>query len=86
VATIRSVPLDRPLVVGGVPSEIGLRAVGRAVEVVRDGVALGTVRAADAEITGGRVLFGVFTERGVPQKGPYEVAFTNVRIWGLPER
>jgi predicted Ser/Thr protein kinase len=86
VATIRSFPLDRPLVVGGVPSAIGLRAVGRAVEVVRDGVALGTVRAADAEITGGRVLFGVFTERGVPQKGPYEVAFANVRIWGLPER
>jgi len=82
VTTIRSFPLDQPLVVGAGPSEIGLRAVGGIVEIERDGTPIGTVPLTDPEITGGRVLLGVYTEHGAPQTGPYQVAFSNVRIWG----
>jgi hypothetical protein len=83
VTTIRTFPLGRPLVVGAAATEIGLRAVGSELQLERDGAKLGTVPLTDPEISGGRVLLGVYTERGVPQTGPYEVAFSNVRIWGL---
>ena len=84
VSTIRSFPLDQPLIVGGEPARIGLRAVGGELELTRDGVSLGTVPLSDPEIVGGRVALGVYTDGGVPQIGPYEVAFSDVRIWGLP--
>ena len=79
VKTIRTFPMDQPLSDG----EIGLRAVGDTVEIARDGEVLGSAPLTDSEITGGKVLLGVSTEAGVPQHGPYEVAFSNVRIWGL---
>ncbi|MFI5898163.1 serine/threonine-protein kinase [Actinoplanes sp. NPDC051513] len=82
VATIRSFPLDQPLVVGGAPARIALRAVGNELQLERDGSAVGTVPLADPEIVGGRLMLGVYTDGGVPQTGPYEVAFSNVRIWG----
>ena len=84
VTTIRSFPLDQPLIVGGEPARLGLRAVGGELELTRDGVSLGMVPLNDPEITGGRVALGVYTDGGVPQIGPYEVAFSDVRIWGLP--
>ena len=83
VTTIRSFPLDQPLIVGGDPARIGLRAIGGELELTLDGVSLGTVPLSDPEIVGGRVALGVYTDGGVPQAGPYEVAFSNVRIWGL---
>jgi predicted Ser/Thr protein kinase len=83
VSTIRSFPLDQPLVVGGGPVRIGLRAVGGELELSRDGVSLGTVPLSDPEITGGHVALGIYTDGGVSQIGPYEVAFSDVRIWGL---
>jgi predicted Ser/Thr protein kinase len=83
VSTIRTFPLDRPLVVGAAATEIGLRAVGAELQLERDGSPVGTVALTDPEITGGRVLLGVYTERGAPQIGPYQVAFSDVRIWGL---
>ena len=83
VATIRSFPLDIGFAVGDPPSVIGLRAVGGTLIVERDGRPVGTVTLADPAIAGGKVLLGVYTERGVPQTGPYEVAFSNIKIWGL---
>jgi hypothetical protein len=84
VTTIRSFPLDQPLIVGGDAARIGLRAVGGELELTRDGTSLGTVPLSDPEIVGGRVALGVYTDGSVPQAGPYEVAFSDVRIWGLP--
>jgi predicted Ser/Thr protein kinase len=84
IHTIHTFPLDQPLPVGGGPSTIELRAVGDTVEINIDDVAVGTAALTDGEITDGRVILGVTTERGVPQDGPYEVAFSNMRIWGLP--
>ncbi|HEX5203061.1 MAG TPA: serine/threonine-protein kinase [Actinoplanes sp.] len=82
VTTIRSFPLDQPLVVGGAPARIALRAVGAELQLELDGSAVGTVPLTDPEITGGKLMLGVYTDGGVPQTGPYEVAFSNVRIWG----
>jgi predicted Ser/Thr protein kinase len=83
VSTIRSFPLDQPLVVGGPVARLGLTAAGNELRLTRDGDPLGTVQLTDPEITGGRVWLGVYTDGDVPPKGPYEVAFNNVRIWGL---
>jgi hypothetical protein len=29
------------------------------------------------------VLLGVYTERDVPEIGPYEVAYTDIKIWDV---
>ncbi|GIF01895.1 serine/threonine-protein kinase [Paractinoplanes rishiriensis] len=82
VTTIRTFPLDRPIAVDAEPTRIGLRAVGSEFELSVDGFGLGQVPLTDTGITDGRVLLGVYTERGVPQDGPYQVAFSDVQIWG----
>ena len=84
VTTIRSFPLDQPLIVGGEPARIGLRAAGAELTLTRDGVSLGTVPLTDPEIAGGHVALGVYTDGDAPPTGPYQVAFSHVRIWGLP--
>jgi predicted Ser/Thr protein kinase len=83
VSTIRSFPLDQPLIVGGAPARIGLRALGNHLELQRDGVSIGAMDLDDPEIIGGKVALGVYTDGGVPPIGPYQVAFSDVRIWGL---
>ncbi|GIF25309.1 hypothetical protein Ate02nite_80390 [Paractinoplanes tereljensis] len=83
VATIRTFPLDAPIEIGAAPTTIEVRAVGNQATVLRDGIEVGTVPLTDAEITGGRVLLGVYTERGAAENGPYDVAFSNVKVWGL---
>ena len=84
VSTIRSFPLDQALVVGGTPTRVTMTAVGAELRLELDGTALGTVSLADPEIVGGKVALGVYTDGDAPPVGPYEAAFTNVRIWGLP--
>ena len=52
--------------------------------MTRDGQPVGTVALTDAEITGGRVLLGIFTEpadKGHPP--PYAVAFDQVDVYDL---
>jgi eukaryotic-like serine/threonine-protein kinase len=83
VATIRTFPLDAPIAIGAAPTTIEVRAVGDQATVLRDGVPVGTVALTDPQITGGRVLLGVYTERGAAENGPYDVAFSNVKVWGL---
>ncbi|GIM88220.1 hypothetical protein Ato02nite_000130 [Paractinoplanes toevensis] len=83
VATIRTFPLDAPIAIGAAPTTIEVRAVGNQATVLRDGVEVGTVPLTDTQITGGRVLLGVYTERGAAEDGPYDVAFSNVKVWGL---
>ncbi|GAA2660176.1 serine/threonine protein kinase [Paractinoplanes durhamensis] len=86
VATTRTFPLDIPIGVNEAATTIEIQALDGQATVLRDGVQVGTVPLADPEITGGRVLLGVYTERGAPEEGPYDVAFSNVRIWGLGSR
>ncbi|BFU44115.1 serine/threonine protein kinase [Krasilnikovia sp. MM14-A1004] len=79
----KTFPLDAsPIVVGGPPTHVTVTIVGDTVEISRDGVALGTVPLQDRDvITDGRVVLGIFTEEGVPDGQPYEVAFRNVQIY-----
>jgi hypothetical protein len=86
ITTTRTFPLDSPLTVGGEPTTIQIRVVGTEATILRDGVEIGTVPLTDPGITGGRVLLGVYTERGAAETGPYEAAFSNVSIWGLNSR
>jgi hypothetical protein len=58
----RTFPLDTPVAIGGAPVRVTLNVAEDAVEVLRDGVSMGTVPLADPEITDGRVVLGIFTE------------------------
>jgi predicted Ser/Thr protein kinase len=78
----RTLPLDDPIKVGDPVTRIGLKLSGENVTVLRDGVPMGTVGLADAEITGSRVLLGVFTDRDAPKTGPFAVAFDHIDING----
>jgi predicted Ser/Thr protein kinase len=82
---IKTLPLaDAPVAIGGPPTRITLITRGGAVEVLRDGRPLGSVPLTDQEITGGRVLLGIFTEpAGDDHDPPYAVAFEQVDVYGL---
>jgi hypothetical protein len=83
-AVLRAFPQDDPVVIGGPATRITLRTHGDLLEVARDGQPVGSVPLTDEEITGGRVLLGIFTEpadQGHPP--PYSVAFDQVDVYGL---
>jgi predicted Ser/Thr protein kinase len=84
IEVLRTLPLDDAAISVGAPAtRITVSIVGEVLEVLRDGELLGTVSAQDKEIAGGRVVLGIFTERSAPLKGPYEVAFTDIKIWPI---
>ncbi|GAA0559577.1 hypothetical protein GCM10010172_48330 [Paractinoplanes ferrugineus] len=83
VTTTRTFPLDKPIAVNGRPTTIDVNAVGSQATIFRDGVSVGTVPLTDPLITSGKVVLGVYTERGATENGPYEAAFTDVKVWGL---
>ncbi len=81
---LKTVPLDDETIGINAPAtRITVSIVGGTLEVLRDGALVGTVLVQDKEITGGRVVLGIFTERSAPVKGPYAVAFTDVKIWPI---
>jgi predicted Ser/Thr protein kinase len=82
----RTFPLDDPVEVGGPPTKITLNVLDDTVEVLRDGVTVGTVPLTDADIGGGgRVVLGIFTEPAGPGHAPpYAVAFDHITITALP--
>jgi hypothetical protein len=87
VTTTRTFPLDRAIEVGSTtPTVISLHVTGRTLEISRDGEPVGVVTLADPDIGDGRVQLGISTEADAPPAGPYQVAFTDVRIWGLGPR
>ncbi|WP_250002661.1 serine/threonine-protein kinase [Actinoplanes sp. M2I2] len=82
VTVTRTLPLDNPIVAGGPPARIGLRVLGDMVSVSRDGVPLGDAPLGEAEISGNRVLLGVFLDRDTPGTGSAEVAFDHIEVRG----
>ena len=86
VQVFRTLPLDRPIPVGGAAVRIGLRASGDTLEVTCDGATVGTAPLTDAEITGNRLLLGVYTDRAAPATGEFAVAFDHIEVRGLPDR
>jgi hypothetical protein len=84
VVVYKTFPLDDdPIMLGALPTTISLKVSGSTVEIGRDGEPVGTVDLVDAEITGGNVVLGIYTERNAPEAGPYEVAFTDIKVWSL---
>ncbi|BCJ56321.1 hypothetical protein Asp14428_77960 [Actinoplanes sp. NBRC 14428] len=82
IEVLKTIPLDdRPIGVGAPPTTITMTVSGKTLEVLRDGELLGTVTIDDPDIRGGRVALGIYTEQYAPQVGPYEVAFTDIKIW-----
>ncbi|AGZ43694.1 serine/threonine protein kinase [Actinoplanes friuliensis] len=80
----KTFPLDdTPIGVGAPATRITVSVVGNVLEVLRDGELVGSVPVQDKEITSGKVVLGLFTERGAPQQGPYVVSFTNIKIWPI---
>ncbi|WP_433718782.1 serine/threonine protein kinase [Actinoplanes sp. CA-051413] len=80
----KTFPLDdRPIDVGAPATVITVSVVGETLEVLRDGELLGAVPVQDKDIRGGRVVLGIFTERSAPVKGPYQVAFNDIKIWPI---
>jgi serine/threonine protein kinase len=80
----KTFPLDDgPIGIGSPATVITLSIVDETLEVLRDGMLLGTVPVQDKEIRGGRVVLGIFTERSAPVQGPYAVAFNDIKIWPI---
>ncbi|MEU7906773.1 serine/threonine-protein kinase [Actinoplanes sp. NPDC049118] len=80
----KTFPLDDNAIGVGAPAiRITVSIVGETLEVLRDGELVGSVPVQDKDITGGRVVLGIYTERDAPLQGPYEVAFNDIRIWPI---
>jgi hypothetical protein len=81
---LKTFPLDDAAITVGAPAtRMTVSIVGDVLEVLRDGELVGAVPALDKDITGGRVVLGIFTERSAPVTGPYQVAFTDIKIWPI---
>jgi serine/threonine protein kinase len=84
IVVYKTMPLgDTPIGLAGVGTRIGLIAKGDRVEVYRDGVLVDTAPLTVPELQEGRVLLGVYNERDAPENGPYEVAYTDIKVWDL---
>jgi predicted Ser/Thr protein kinase len=84
VEVYKTFPLDGdPILLDAAPTTITLKISDSTVEIARDGTPVGSVGLTDPEITTGRVVLGIYTERNAPEQGPYEVAFTDVKVWSL---
>jgi serine/threonine protein kinase len=84
IDTLRTVPLgDAPIMPGSTQARIGLIARGESVEVFRDGVLAGVAPLLEKELQEGKVLLGLYNNFNAPKTGPYEVSFTDVKIWEL---
>ncbi|GAA3345968.1 hypothetical protein GCM10020358_55140 [Amorphoplanes nipponensis] len=80
----KTFPLDdRPIEVGAPATLITVSIVGETLEVLRDSELLGSVPVQDKDISGGRVVLGIYTERSAPVKGPYAVAFNDIKLWPI---
>ncbi|WP_433790398.1 serine/threonine protein kinase [Actinoplanes sp. CA-252034] len=84
IAVHKTIPLgDAPIALHGDGARIGLIAKGDKVEVYRDGALVDTAPLTRPELQEGRVLLGVYNERDAPDVGPYEVAYTDLKIWDV---
>jgi hypothetical protein len=84
IEVLKTFPLDDAAIGLGAPAtRITVSIVGEVLEVLRDGELVGTVPVQDKEITGGRVVLGIYTERSAPVQGPYAVAFNDVKVWPI---
>ncbi|WP_067501671.1 serine/threonine-protein kinase [Actinoplanes sp. TFC3] len=82
IEVLKTFPLDdTPIGVDGPPTRITVTVDGSTLEVLRDGELVGTVSVTDKDIRGGKVGLGIYNEQYTYATGPYEVAFTDIKIW-----
>ncbi|WP_328477024.1 serine/threonine protein kinase [Actinoplanes sp. NBC_00393] len=81
IPVLRTMPLGDDPIVLGEPTRIDLAVSGDRLEVSRDGVVVDEAALTVPELQAGKLLLGIHTERDSPQKGRYEVAFTDLRVW-----
>ncbi|XVV09520.1 serine/threonine protein kinase [Actinoplanes sp. CA-131856] len=84
VVVTRTLPLDKPIGVNGEPTRIGLKIAGGQVTITRDGAVVGSAPLTDPQITGARLLLGVYPDRDAPENGPFRVAFDHIAITSSP--
>ncbi|MEV4350320.1 serine/threonine-protein kinase [Actinoplanes sp. NPDC049596] len=84
VVVTRTLPLDKPITVNGEPTRIGLKVDDGQVTITRDGTVAGSAPLADRQITGARLLLGVYPDRDAPPSGPFRVAFDHIAISSSP--
>jgi hypothetical protein len=72
---------DSPIGLAPATARIGLITKADVVEVYRDGALVGTAPLTEKRLQEGRVLLGVYNARDMPDIGPYEVAYTDIKIW-----
>ncbi|GLW31525.1 serine/threonine protein kinase [Actinoplanes regularis] len=63
------------------PTRIRLKIHGNSVEVFQDGQPVGTLALTDSRLTVGRVVLGVCNDPSASGQGPYEVAFSDIKLW-----
>ncbi|MBB4744584.1 putative Ser/Thr protein kinase [Actinoplanes octamycinicus] len=80
VSTIRTFVLKEPLD-RGTAYRFRLGVTADTVTVSRDGTDLGSARLTEAGYGAGRMFLGVFNERTAPKTGPFQVSYSDVRIW-----
>ncbi|WP_239082462.1 serine/threonine protein kinase [Actinoplanes teichomyceticus] len=81
VTVLRTFVLPEPIALHAAPTRIRLEIAGERVTVSREGAQVGTADLTEPDLTSGQLFLGIFSERDAPVKGPYQVAFTDVRIW-----
>ncbi|GAA2523882.1 serine/threonine protein kinase [Winogradskya humida] len=82
IEVLKTFPLDdSPIGVGAPPTRITITVADDVLEVLRDGELVGEVEADDKAMRTGRVALGIYNEQYAPVQGPYEVAFSDIKIW-----
>ncbi|MEU4427553.1 serine/threonine-protein kinase [Actinoplanes sp. NPDC024001] len=84
ISVRHTMPLgNAPIALGAAPTRIGLQVSGDRLQVSRDGIVVDEAPLPAADLKTGRLLLGIYTDRDAPAKGPYEVAFTDLKVWYL---
>ncbi|GAA2708574.1 serine/threonine protein kinase [Actinoplanes palleronii] len=81
VSTLRTFVLPEPIALNAEPTRITLRVRGGTVTVSRDGAEVGSAALTEKDLGAGQLHLGVFSERDAPALGPYQVAFSDIKIY-----
>ncbi|WP_430784288.1 serine/threonine protein kinase [Actinoplanes sp. G11-F43] len=78
----RTFPLAGAPIPLGTPTRIGMLIKRDLLEISRNGAKVGVAQLTEDDVEGERLVLGIYTERD-PRPGPYEVAFSDLRVWKI---
>ncbi len=77
-----TLPLAKRIGIFAAPTRIRLHVAGSSVEVSQDGQRVGTLALTEPALSKGRVVLGVYNDETTSSgNGPFEVAFTDIKLW-----